>query len=185
MSGTSVAPHCETAMQNTSQLARLIHSALVAIVAVASLEGCESDPSDQQATVEASAFRADIDKLRSEYETAVAAGDFNAMSTLLADGAVMVRPGSTDWDAMATAASGAPFPPGAKIAITPIEVVPLSKEWAYEFGTATTTYTTEGSSKTLELHDTYLILFRNSGKGWKAYREVASSAPPPGGWPQD
>ena len=97
----------------------------------------------------------------------------------------MVRPGGPDWDAMAAAAAGAPFPPGAKIAITPIEVVALSKEWAYEFGTATTTYMPEGSDKELELHDTYLILFRNTGKGWQAYREVASSAPPPSGWPVD
>ena len=97
----------------------------------------------------------------------------------------MVRPGGPDWDAMAAAASGAPFPPGAKIAITPIEVVALSKEWAYEFGTATTTYIPEGSDNEVELHDTYLILFRNTGKGWQAYREVASSAPPPSGWPDD
>jgi hypothetical protein len=85
---------------------------------------------------------------------------------------------------MAAAASGAPFPPGAQIAISPIEVVALSKEWAYEFGTATTTYLPEDSENVLELRDTYLILFRNTGKGWQAYREVASSAPPPGGWPQ-
>ena len=97
----------------------------------------------------------------------------------------MVRPGGPDWDAMAAAASGAPFPPGAKIAITPIEVVSLSKEWGYEFGTATTTYLPEGSDNVLELRDTYLILFRNTGKGWQAYREVASSAPPPSGWPDD
>jgi hypothetical protein len=107
------------------------------------------------------------------------------LSALLADGAVMVRPGGPDWDAMAAAASGVPFPPGAKIAITPIEVVSLSKEWAYEFGTATTTYTREDSDKILKLHDTYLILFRDTGDGWRAYREVASSAPPPGGWPVD
>ena len=97
----------------------------------------------------------------------------------------MVRPGGPDWDAMAEAAAGAPFPPGAKIAITPIEVVSLGKEWAYEFGTAVTTYKLEGSDKIEELKDTYLILFRNTGNGWKAYREVASSAPPPSGWPDD
>jgi ketosteroid isomerase-like protein len=128
-------------------------------------------------------FRAAIDKLRSAYEAAVAAGDVTAMSRLLADGAVMVRPGTPDWDAMAAAASGLPFPPGAKIAISPIEVVELSREWAYEFGTATTTYTPDGSHEAIQLHDTYLVLFRDTGDGWKAYREVASSAPPPGGWP--
>ena len=170
-------------MPDTLQLAGRI--LLLAIAAVVGLGGCQIDRSDEQATADPSAVRAEIDKLRSEYESAVAAGDSNAMSALLADGVVMVRPGGPDWDAMAAAASGAPFPPGAKIAISPIEVVSLSKEWAYEFGTATTTYTPEGSDQVLELRDTYLILFRNTGKGWQAYREVASSSPPPSGWPDD
>ena len=172
-------------MPNTSQLAGRTHPALVAILVIASLGGCQSDRSVEQARVDPSAFRAEIDKLRADYETAVASGDSNALTPLLADGALMVRPGGPDWDAMAAAASGAPFPPGAKIAITPIEVVSLSKEWGYEFGTATTTYVPEGSDNVLELRDTYLILFRNTGKGWQAYREVASSAPPPSGWPDD
>lgn len=160
---------------------RCVHTALVTMAAVASLGGCQSDRPDREATIDPSAFRAEIDKLRSEYEAAVAAGDAQAMGALMADGAVMVRPGGSDWDAMAAAASGAPFPPGAKIAISPIEVVALSKEWAYEFGTSTVTYTPEGSDEVLTLRDTYLILFRNTGKGWQAYREVASSTPPPSG----
>lgn len=172
-------------MPSTSQFAGRTHPALVALLVVASLGGCQGDRSDQQARVDPSAIRAEIDKLRSDYETAVASGDSSALTPLLADGALMVRPGGPDWDALAAAASGAPFPPGAKIKITPIEVVSLSKEWAYEFGTATTTYLPEGSDKVLELRDTYLILFRNTGKGWQAYREVASSAPPPSGWPND
>ena len=170
-------------MQYTSRPLKCIGLALVATVAIASLEGCRSDRSDQQVTVESSAIRAEIDKLRSQYETAVSSGDANAIGALLAEGAVMVRPGGPDWDALAAAASGAPFPPGARIKITPIEVVALNKEWAYEFGTATTTYMREGSKEVLELQDTYLILFRKSDKGWQAYREVASSAPPPNGWP--
>ena len=137
------------------------------------------------ASAQADTIKTEIDKLRSAYEAAVAAGDASAMSSLLADGAVMVSPGAPDWKAMAAAASGLPFPPGAKIAISPIEVVALSKEWAYEFGTATTTYTPQGSQEAIQLRDTYLVLFRNTGTGWKAYREVASSGPPPGGWPVD
>jgi len=172
-------------MPSRSQLAGRTHPALVAILVIASIGGCQSDRSDQHAPVDPSAIRAEIDKLRSDYEAAVASGDANAIAALLADGALMVRPGGPDWDAMAAAASGAPFPPGAKIKITPIEVVSLSNEWAYEFGTATTTYLPEGSDRVLELRDTYLILFRNTGKGWRAYREVASSAPPPSGWPID
>jgi ketosteroid isomerase-like protein len=134
---------------------------------------------------DASAFRVEIDKLRSAYEASVASGDLQAMGTLLAEGAVMVQPGAPDWDAMAAAAGGAPFPRGAKITITPIEVVPLSHEWGYEFGTSITTYTPEGADQVRQLRDTYLIVFRNTGDGWRAYREVASAAPPPGGWPNN
>ena len=78
-------------------------------------------------------FKAEIGKLRSAYEAAVAAGDPSAMSPLLEEGAVFVRPGAPEWEAMAAAAPGLPFPPGAKIAISPIEVVELSNispEWA-------------------------------------------------------
>jgi hypothetical protein len=85
---------------------------------------------------------------------------------------------------MTAAAAGAPFPPGARIAITPIEVVALSDEWAYEFGTAITTYAPEGEDEARQLRDTYLLLLRNTGSGWKAFREVASSSPPPSGWPE-
>jgi ketosteroid isomerase-like protein len=132
-----------------------------------------------------STVKADIDRLRAAYESAVASGDVSLMMPLLAEGAVMVHPGAPDWEAMAAAAGGAPFPPGARIVIKPIEVVPLSAEWAYEFGTSTTTYTPRGASQPVKLHDTYLILLRNTGDGWKAYREVASSSPPPGGWPPE
>jgi ketosteroid isomerase-like protein len=128
--------------------------------------------------------RAAIDRLRSAYESAVASGDLSAFAPLIAEGAVMVRPGAVDWTAMAADAGGAPFPPGATIAIRPIEVIALSSEWAYEFGTSTTTYTPQGAGVPVKLRDTYLILLRNTGDGWKAYREVASSAPPPGGWPE-
>ena len=132
---------------------------------------------------QASTFRAAIDKLRADYESAVASGSPNAVTPLLADGALMVRPGGPDWDAMAAIASGAPFPVGARIAITPIEVVAMSEEWAYEFGTAITTYTPAGAEEERQLRDTYLLLLRNTGNGWQAYLEVASSSPPPGGWP--
>ena len=72
---------------------------------------------------------------------------------------------------------------GARIKIRPIELVALSSEWAYEFGTSTTTYTPPGATEPVKLRDTYLILLRNTGDGWKAYREVASASPPPSGWP--
>lgn len=158
---------------------------LVSIVAAASLGGCQRGASGPLTAAEQASIKAEIDALRSAYESAVASGNPATLTPLLANGAVMVHPGAPDWNAMAAAAKGAPFPPGAKIDIRPVEVVALDREWAYEFGSSITTYTPAGSDTPQQLRDTYLVLFRNTGDGWKAYREVASAAPPPGGWPQD
>jgi ketosteroid isomerase-like protein len=141
------------------------------------------DSSAPLTAAEQASIKADIDKLRSRFEAAVASGNPALLMPFLADGVVMVQPGAPDWAAMAAAALGAPFPPGAKISIRPREVVAMSREWAYEFGTSLVTYTPAGTDTVQQLRDTYLILFRNTGDGWKAYREVASAAPPPGGWP--
>lgn len=162
-----------------------ISCVLVTLVSVGSLGGCQRDAAGKLTAAEQASIRAEIDKLRSAYETAVASGNPATMTPLLADGAVMVQPGAPDWNAMAAAAKGAPFPPGATIAIKPMEVVALNREWAYELGTSITTYKPEGADTPQQLRDTYLVVFRNTGDGWRAYREVASAAPPPTGWPQD
>jgi ketosteroid isomerase-like protein len=155
----------------------------VPIATAIGLAGCQRDTSAPLTAAEQTSIRAEIDQLRAKYEAGVASGTAEALTPLLAQGAVMVQPGAPDWNAMAAAAKGAPFPPGATIAIKPIEVVAMSREWAYEFGTSITTYTPEGTAAAQELRDTYLVLFRNTGDGWKAYREVASAAAPPSGWP--
>ena len=153
------------------------------LIAVLGLAGCQRDGAAPLGAAEQASIRAEIDKLRARYEAGVASGTAEALTPLLAPGAVMVQPGAPDWNAMAASAKGAPFPPGATISIKPIEVVALSHEWAYEFGTSITTYTPEGANAAQQLRDTYLVLFRNTGDGWKAYREVASARSPPGGWP--
>ena len=154
-------------------------------VAVASIAACEPNDraaappqSDQPAALDTAAVRAAIDSLRSDYEQAVASGNFDKMATALAVGAVMVPPGGPKWDAM-FASSKLPFPPGATIDITPIEVRVLSPDWAYEFGTSTLTYKPAGAATAETMNDTYLVLFRKTAGGWKLFREVASSNLPP------
>lgn len=152
------------------------------VVLVVGLAACQ--PQRQQrsaggAAVDTAAVRATIDSMRSTWERGVAASDFKSMGTLLADGAVMVQAGGPAWDSLSAAGRGAPFPPHTTIDITPIEVRVLSPEWAYEFGTSAVSYTPEGSKEARKLNDTYLVLFRNTGGGWKVFREVASSNLPP------
>jgi len=157
----------------------------LAVTASACAERPEDRAADSGTTraadsVNTIAARAAIDSLRGVWERSVEAGDVATMSTLLADSAVMVQPGSADWNAMSAAAAGAPFPPGATIDITPIEVRVLGPEWAYEFGTSVVKYMPPGARDERTLTDTYLILFRKTAEGWKVFREVASSkAPPP------
>ena len=175
-------------MLNTAQLdARLSRRVLGIGLAVAagSLAACQPNdqpqdqrPSAQPAPVDTVAVRAVIDSLRAGYEQAVASGNFDQMGAMLAEGAVMVPPGGPKWDAM-FASSKLPFPPGATIDITPIEVRVLSHEWAYEFGTSTLTYKPAGAASAETMSDTYLILFRKTPGGWKVFREVASSNLPP------
>ena len=133
---------------------------------------------EQPAALDTAAVRAAIDSLRSDYEQAVASGNFDKMATGLAEGAVMVPPGGPKWDAM-FASSKLPFPPGATIDITPIEIRVLSPEWAYELGTSTLTYKPAGATTAETMNDTYLVLFRKTAGGWKLFREVASSNLPP------
>jgi uncharacterized protein (TIGR02246 family) len=169
-----------------AMIVRHLHLALGVVVVAGSLAACQPQGQQQsgQPAADTAAVRAAIDNLRSAYEEAVASGNFENMATGLAEGAVMVPPGGPQWDSL-FAASQLPFPPGATIDITPIEVRILSEDWAYEFGTSTVTYTPEGAEEARMLNDTYLVVFRKTDDGWKLYREVASSNLPPQARPQE
>jgi len=78
------------------------------LIATVSLAGCQRDTSAPLTAAEQASIRAEIDKLRARYETGVASGTAEALTPLLAQGAVMVQPGAPDWNAMAAAAKGAP-----------------------------------------------------------------------------
>lgn len=151
----------------------------IAVIAFVSLTSCQPQQrASSAAAVDTQAVIATFDSMRASYEQSVATGDFETMASMLASDAVMVGPGGPAWDSLRTA-SEYPWPPGATLEITPIETEVLNEEWAYDFGTSTATYTPTGASEPRTVHDTYLLLLRNTGDGWKLYREVASPALPP------
>jgi len=158
------------------------HVGLAAVVVAGGIVACnpqqDQQRSGQVSPVDTVAVRAAIDSLRSAYMEGVATGNYAAMGGMLAEGAVMVPPGGAQWDSM-YAESELPFPPGATINIVPSEVHVAGPEWAFEYGNSTVTYTPKGASEARSLKDTYVIIFRNTGDGWKVYREVASSNLPP------
>ena len=62
------------------------------------------------------------------------------------------------------------LPPGATFEVNPLELEPLSSDWAYAFGTDTLTHA-DGKKATM----TFLVLIRKTADGWKTFREVLSS----------
>lgn len=131
------------------------------------------------AAVDEAAVRAEIDRLRDGFEEFVSTLDMTIAEPMIAEGAVMVPPAGNGWNEMLAAGGDAPYPAGSSIEITPIETVVIDGEWAYEMGTSVFTWTPEGADEPVELRDTYLILLRNQGDGWKIWREVASANMPP------
>jgi len=62
------------------------------------------------------------------------------------------------------------LPPGANFTVEPLEISPLSSDWAYAFGTDTLELP-DGKKETM----TFLVLIRKTEEGWKTFREVLSA----------
>ena len=161
---------------------------LVAALAVAAACQPQGQPGDEETAMESSAVDtaaalAGIDSLRSAYQEAVAAGDWQRLGGLATPDLVAVNAGGSAWDAVLAASdeAGTPFPPGATLEIRPRETRVLAEDWAYEIGTGTVTWTPEGTDSARTASDSYLVLLHRTAEGWKVHREVASSRPLPEG----
>lgn len=62
------------------------------------------------------------------------------------------------------------LPPGATFKVEPLEISPMSSNWAYAFGTDTLDLS-DGRKETM----TFLVLIRKTEGGWKTFREVLSA----------
>lgn len=67
------------------------------------------------------------------------------------------------------------LPPGATFTVEPLEIEPLSPDWAYAFGTDTLRFA-DGKKQTM----TFLVLIKRTSEGWKTFREVLSADQPGG-----
>lgn len=116
--------------------------------------------------------------MRALFERSVNVGDFDQLNSMMSNGAVGVGPGGPKWNSLIYASEES-WPPGVTVETTPIETGALTKEWAYDVGVTTVTYTPDGASEPRTLRHTGLVPLRKTSDGWKIYREVASSALPP------
>ncbi|MEF8940238.1 MAG: SgcJ/EcaC family oxidoreductase, partial [Salinivenus sp.] len=135
------------------------------------------------APVDTTQIRATFDSLRSAFEQAVAAGDFEAQAGIFtADGVYSppMAPPIRGRDSI-RAVLERTMPPGATADIQPIEMRILGRDWVYEFGTTTLSFTPEGANQPRKTTGTYSTLFHRTENGWKVTHEAFSSnAPPPG-----
>lgn len=164
----------ETTYMRPTALAAAFLAAPLLVLAACQPRATEGDGS--AAAVDTAAVLASVDSLRSAYQEAVAAGDWQRLETMVTEDAIMVMPGSAAWDSMETASEG-PFPPGATLEINSMEVGVLAADWAYDMGSSTVTWTPEGADEERTLRDTYLVLLHRTEDGWKVHREVANSRP--------
>ena len=61
------------------------------------------------------------------------------------------------------------LPPGAMFTVEPLEIEPLSSDWAYAYGTDILTLP-DGVKESI----TFLVLIRKTAEGWKTFRESLS-----------
>ena len=66
-----------------------------------------------------------------------------------------------------------PLPPGATFRVEPLELEPVSPDWAYAYGRDTLEFA-DGKQQTM----TFLVLIRRTADGWKTFREVLSADQP-------
>lgn len=149
--------------------------AFMLIISCNSMEEPSTNEISEQ--VDTLAVISTIDSMRTAFEEAVDSRDMQSLSALVAEDAIFVHPGGEDWKRMEAQTES--FPAYENIKITPIEIQVINNEWAFEFGTSVAAYTPDGSDTAREVSDTYLVVFRNTPDGWRIYKEVASSSPPP------
>ena len=160
----------------------LIGAAALAATAVA-CQPAGQQAADDATAVDTAAIMATFDSMRTAFEEAFAAADVEAMAALYAEDAIYSEPGRPPVHGRDSiqALLSRTHPEGATIEITPTDVMVLSNDWVYEFGTGTVSVTPEGAGEAVEMPASYSALFRRTPDGWRLYREALSSnAPPPG-----
>jgi len=135
---------------------------------------------DDEGRIDTAAVKASIDSIRTVYEEAYANGDFETLRTVPHAQMIYSPPGRAPVhgrDSIVAYEERA-RPPGATLDIEPTDLRVLSPNWVYEYGTSTLRFTPEGAEESQSIQTTYLVIFRKTSDGWKAYRESLSSNHP-------
>lgn len=156
---------------------------LVALSLAGGLAACQPDQPEETATERErrQAVMATLDSMRADFESAVAAGDFEKQANFYTTDAVYGPPGMSYVQGRDSirAVLRRSTPPGATLEIRPLESRLIGEDWVYEMGVGTFSFTPEGASEARKLGSTYLVLFKRTPEGWRIHREVLSPTAPP------
>lgn len=172
-----------------------------ALAALASAGGLAAQDAAAQATLEknvsaanenaaaaapdTAAVAAILDTMRDVFEQDLADGKFEESVSLVHPHFMQSPPGHPPIrgrDA-AVAYQNRHLPPELTARFEPIKMQVIDDEWAYELGTFRAAYVPQGADEERSVTQTYLIVYRNEGDGWKVYRKVYNSDSPPQGGP--
>lgn len=131
----------------------------------------------EAAAVDTASIRSALDSVRSAFAEAFTAGEISSVSALLHPEVIYSPAGAPPIRGRDSviAYDQRNFPPGATLEIEPIDTRIIDDEWVFEIGTTTVSFTPEGAEEATSMESTYLVVLRNTGDGWKLYREVAGS----------
>lgn len=154
---------------------------LVAVpLLIAGLGACQPQTQDR-ATVDTTAVLSAVDSIRTAFEEAVKAGDFEKQAAAYATEGILSAPLAPPAEGRDSiqAALHRITPPGATLDLQPIDTRVLGPHWVYEYGIGTLSFTPEGASAPQKTRSTYFALLRRTSAGWKVYREALSLNHPP------
>lgn len=135
------------------------------------------------ASLDTTAIRAAVDSVRSQFEEAFNAGDYETAASLIHPEMIYSPPGNPPIRGRDSviAYDRRSFPAGATIEIEPLDTRVLSDEWVYDYGISRVTFTPEGAEEEQSVESTYLVIVHKTDDGWMVYRESLSSNAPMGG----
>ena len=125
-------------------------------------------------------IRAALGELAERVKRAYAEGDVELYLSAFDESAIVSMPGSgpaRGHEALRVAFVNRPeLPPGATFEVRPLEIEPISEEWAYAYGTDVLEF--PAGEERIRQTMTFLVLIRKTDSGWKTFREVVSSDQP-------
>lgn len=172
-------------MLRSQRKTKLLLAAVVSALLAALACGPQTPAPDPAAEkVSADEEKAAIDEIRAKYIAAENAGDAAALAELYTENGVYMpanAPAAEGRSAIQSSYEGMFKQYKAQADATPVSVVEITGDWAFERGTFKTTLTPVDGGDPVEDAGKYVVVTRKTGDGWKVHYLIWNSDNPPPG----